>query len=74
MVSESMSGYAINKDWELIGLGTWAHLNYLPEEPGVTEPGVQIPGFHPAALLAIAIVTLTGIGYSLKKKTKHVKV
>jgi len=74
MVSESMSGYAINKDWELSGLGTWAFLNYLPEEPGVTEPGVQIPGFHPAALLAIAVVTITGIGYSLKKKTKHVKV
>ncbi|MHA2392920.1 MAG: ABC transporter substrate-binding protein [Promethearchaeota archaeon] len=70
MVAEPMSGYAIHKDWEFpeSGATTYAFLKYLPEQEG--EPGVQIPGYQTAAILAIAVVTITGIGYSLNRKRK----
>ena len=72
MVAEPMTGYAINKDWEfpLSGAVTFAFLNYIPEGPA-GPPGEQIPGFHPAAILAIASLTIAGISYSLKKKRKR---
>jgi len=74
MVSESMSGYAINKDWSLSELGSWAFLKYLAGDDGPPglPPSEEIPGFHLAAILAFSMVTMTGIGYSLKKKRKRV--
>jgi len=71
MVAESMSGYAINKDWEFpAGALGFSFLNYLPEDEG--DGGTQIPGFQTAIILAFAIITMTGIGYSVKRKRKLV--
>ena len=73
MVAEPMTGYAINVDWEfpLSGAVSFAYLKYLPEGPPGLPPGEEIPGFHLAALLAIASLTIAGISYSLKRKRKR---
>jgi len=69
MVAESMTGYAINKDWEFpAGALGFSFLKYLPEEED--DGGTQIPGFETAIILAIAIISMVGIGYSLKRKRK----
>ena len=79
MISHNNWGIAINNDWELdnymwSGLlwtgPQYAHVKYLLDDVGDGDPGVQIPGFQTTALLAIAIVTITGIGYSLNRKRK----
>jgi len=67
MISHSMWGVAIDEDWELSDLMGYQFLKYLKLE----ERGIQIPGFQTAAILAIAIVTITGIGYSLNRKRKR---
>ncbi|KKN59546.1 hypothetical protein LCGC14_0540890 [marine sediment metagenome] len=61
--------FAIDKDWEFTptALGN-AFVKYVGEPIG---DGVQIPGFQTASILAIAIVTVTGIGYSLNRKRKR---
>ena len=69
MVAESMTGYAINKDWEFpAGALGFSFLKYLPEQD--EDGGTQIPGFETAIILAIGIIAMTGIGYSLKRKRK----
>ena len=69
-ISHSQYGWAIGKDWEFSPpyLGN-AFVIYLPGD--VDDGGVQIPGFQTATLLAIAIVTTTGIVVSLKRKRKR---
>jgi ABC-type transport system substrate-binding protein len=66
-ISHTPYGYAIDKDWEhSYHRGEqFAFIKYLPAEG---DDGIQIPGFHTVALLAIAIVTTTGIVYSLNRK------
>jgi len=75
MVAEPMTGYAIDVDWEfpLSGATSFAYLKYLPEGPGEPPgpPGEEIPGFGIVALLAVALVTTAGIGYSMKRKKKR---
>jgi len=70
-ISQNMYGIAMDKDWEFTNImgfvGTF--VKYLPASGG--DGGVQIPGFQTAPLLAIAIVTITGIGYSLNRKRKR---
>ena len=68
-ISHIPYGYAIDKDWaHSYDRGEiFAFVKYLPASGG---NGVQIPGFQTAALLAIAIITITGIGYSLNRKRK----
>ena len=76
MIAQDNWGIAIDKDWEL-EIGIWdnfpqyAHIKYVKVSDGGDDPGVQIPGFQTTALLAIAIVTITGIGYSLNRKRKR---
>ena len=77
MVAQENWGIAIDKDWELDtyiwgNYPQYAHVKYAPG--GDVEPGVQIPGFQTTALLAIAIVTISGIGYSLSRKRKHAEM
>lgn len=76
MVAESMTGYAINKDWEFPeGSVTYAFLKYLPEQDGDgdgDDEGVQIPGFQTAIILAFSLISMVGISYSLKRKRKLV--
>ena len=68
-ISHSQWGYAINKDWtyppSAVG---YQMLRYFG--PGVVE-GVQIPGFQNAVILAVSLVTVMGIGYSLNRKRKR---
>jgi len=69
-IAHTQFGFAINKDWEhdyVRGL-QFAYVKYLPASGG---DGVQIPGFQTVAILAIAIVSITGIGYSFKRKRKR---
>ena len=69
-ISHSQWGYAIHKDWEYnILLGEYSFVKYVGSGGG--GAGVQIPGFQIAAILAISIVTITGIGYSLNRKRKR---
>ena len=68
-ISHAQWGYALDKDWEWGGiLGSYQFLRYLGTGG---DGGVQIAGFQTAAILAIAIVTITGIGYSLNRKRKR---
>ena len=68
-ISHEQWGWAINKDWEYnILLGGYAFVKYVGTP--VSE-GIQIPGYQPAGILAIAIITITGIGYSLNRKRKR---
>jgi len=72
-IAHTQYGFAINKDWEhdsVRGL-QFAYVKYLPASGG---DGIQIPGFQTVALLAIAIVTITGIGYSFNRKRKLVEM
>jgi len=77
MIAQDNWGIAIDKDWELDNLWEnflstgpqYAHVKYVKITDGDGD-GVQIPGFQTTALLAIAIVTITGIGYSLNRKRK----
>jgi ABC-type transport system substrate-binding protein len=70
MISQNSYGIAMDKDWDYFDImGTWAFAKYLPASGG--NGGVQIPGFQTAPLLAIAIITITGIGYSLNRKRKR---
>ncbi len=70
MISSSLEGYAINKDWEWhLPAYSYAYVEYIAEPPG-DGPGEQIPGFQTAAILAISMVTITGIGYSIKKRKR----
>ncbi|KKN55194.1 hypothetical protein LCGC14_0584640 [marine sediment metagenome] len=70
MIASSLTGFAINKDfeWQLPRLG-YEFVKYIGTV-GVGA-GTQIPGFQTAAILAIALVTITGIGYSLNRKRKR---
>ena len=70
-ISHNPYGYAIDKAWEHSYMRDeqFAFVKYLLGGDG--DPGVQIPGFQTVALLAIAIVTITGIGYSFNRKRKH---
>lgn len=67
-ISHSQWGYAINKDWNYTILLGSAFVTYVG--PPIKE-GVQIPGFLTAAILAIAVVTTTVIGFSLNRKRKR---
>jgi len=69
MISHSMWGIAIDEDWEYSSILGYQFLKYLPGE--ADDEGVPIPGFQTAVILAIAIVTITGIGYSLNRKRKR---
>jgi hypothetical protein len=70
MISATRTGFALDKDWELpINVGGFQFIKYVATIDG--GGGTQIPGFQTAALLGIVIVTLAGIGYSLKRKIKH---
>ena len=69
-IAHTQYGFAINKDWEhdpIRGM-QFAYVKYIPASGG---DGVQIPGFQTVAILAIAIVTITGIGYSFNRKRKR---
>jgi len=68
MISHTKWGIALDKDWEYSHLLGYQFLKYLPEEEG--DGGQPIPGFNTAIILAFTIVTITGIGYSLKRKRK----
>jgi hypothetical protein len=71
-------GIAVNKEWELEPY-VWSALGGFPftfvkhesTQVGNGDGGIQIPGFQTVAILAIAIVTTMGIGYSLNKKRKR---
>jgi hypothetical protein len=67
MISSSKTGFAIDKDWEfpISALG-FEFIKYVATTDG--DGGVQIPGFHTAIILAIAIVTISGISYSIKRR------
>ncbi|KKN13792.1 hypothetical protein LCGC14_1002720 [marine sediment metagenome] len=69
MISSSLTGFAINKDfeWQLPRYG-YAFVKYIGTFGG---GGVQIPGFEMAAVLSITIVAFTGIGLSLNRKRKR---
>ncbi len=68
-ISHAQWGYAINTDWEYnILLGDLQFVKYVGSP--VSE-GIQIPGYQPVGILAIAIITFTGIGYSLNRKRKR---
>jgi len=71
-ISHAQWGYAVHKDWQynvLLGTGGYQYVTYVGA--GVDDGGVQIPGFQTAAVIAIATVTITGIGYSLNRKRKR---
>jgi hypothetical protein len=68
-ICHTQGGYAIDKDWEYqLPAHSNAFVRYVG--PPIAE-GVPIPGYETAAILAIAIVTTTGIGFSLNRKRKR---
>jgi len=70
MIASSLTGYAINKDWEfLMPAYSYAYVKYVAEAP--VTPGEPIPGYPTLALTAITLVTATGLGYSFNKKRKR---
>jgi hypothetical protein len=70
MISSSLEGYAINKDWVWQTPGyTYAFLKYVATVGD--GGGVRIPGYEMAAVLSITMVTVTGIGLSLNRKRKR---
>jgi len=73
-ISNNKFGIAMDKDWKFANFRDYIHafVKYLPASGG--DGGVQIPGFETAPLLAIAIVTITGIGYSLNRKRKRAEI
>jgi hypothetical protein len=68
-ICHTQYGYAIDKDWEWLPpfLGT----EFVKYVGPPIEEGVPIPGFQTAAILAISVVTITGIGYTLNRKRKR---
>ncbi len=68
-ICHTQYGYAIDKDWVFHEpqLGT-EFVEYIG--PPIAE-GIPIPGFQTAAILAISVVSMTGIGYSLNRKRKR---
>jgi len=70
-ISHNSYGIALDKDWAFSNVRdvNYAFVKYLPASGG--NGGVQIPGFQTASILAIAIATITGIGYSLNRKRKR---
>jgi ABC-type transport system substrate-binding protein len=70
-ISHNVWGFAIEKEWQHnpIRGAIFSNIKYLPAGDG--DGGVQIPGFQTVAILAITIVTITGIGYSLNRKRRR---
>ena len=71
-ISHAQWGYAVHKDWHynlLIGTGGYQYVKYVGA--GVADGGVQIPGFQTVAILAVSVVSIIGIGYSLNRKRKR---
>lgn len=69
MISHGEGGIALNTDWEYDLLLGYQYIKYVAE--GHVAPGEPISGFQTVALLAVAIATTAGIGYSMKRKRKH---
>jgi ABC-type transport system substrate-binding protein len=68
-ICHTEGGYAIDKDWIYSPpYLSSAFVKYIG--PPIQE-GVQIPGFQTAAILAITVVSITGIGFSLNRKRKR---
>jgi ABC-type transport system substrate-binding protein len=69
MISHSKYGIALDKNWEYTPLLGYEFVKYVGTTDGGPPP-TPIPGFETAIILAIAVVTITGIGYSVKRKRK----
>ena len=67
-ISHSPWGFAIDKDWKhnYARGEIFAFVKYQPG--GGDNGGIQIPGFQTVALLAIALVSIAGIGFSVNRK------
>ncbi len=70
MISHSKGGIALDKNWEFTTLLGFQFVKYVGGDVVSGPPPAQIPGFETAIILTLVLVTITGIGYSVKRKRK----
>jgi len=70
MISHSKGGIALDKNWEYAPLLGYQFVKYVGSADDGGAPPTPIPGFETAIILTVVIVTITGIGYSVKRKRK----